>query len=73
MKNAEHWIPAAGQLRPGERVDSGYNTAREAWVACDRLGKGRVACLRTVESERPIESAEYAPFESSRYCVIVEA
>lgn len=71
MKNADYWIAAPGQLQAGERVASGYRTAREAWEAFDRLGKGRIACLRTIESEHPIESAEYKPFESSRYCLIV--
>ena len=71
MTNAEFWIAVPGQLRPGERVDSGCRDARDAWKACGRLGRGRVACLRTIESEHPSDSAEYKPFESSRYCVIV--
>lgn len=58
MTNAEYWIAAPGQLQPGERIDSGYRNARDAWKACVRLGKGRVASLRTIESEHPIESAE---------------
>lgn len=72
MRNAEFWKPIGGQLGHGERVDGGHHTARAAWEAQRRLGKGRVACLRTLESDHPIEDPAYAPFESSRYCVIIE-
>lgn len=71
MRNAEYWKETDGQLQPGERVSTGHRKARAAWEACRQLGRGRVACLRTVESEYPIEDPAYAPFGSSRYCVIV--
>lgn len=68
--NATYWDIKPGQIAGNEELISGHTSAREAWKA---LGKrdGRVACLQTIESELPAEDPAYAPFETSRYCVLV--
>lgn len=70
--NAPYWTVIPGQLQPGEIIDRGYSSARAAWSAQAKLGKGRIVCLRTMESEYSIEDVRYAPFETTRYCLVVQ-
>ena len=74
--NAAYWLPVAGQIRANEVVSSGHRTAREAWdelVKTEQAGHtARVACLKTIEHERPAGDPDCRPFESARYCVIVK-
>jgi hypothetical protein len=77
MRNATYWTVVPGQIAALETIDAGCGTAHAAHQVLDALiaagGTGRVVCLRTIEHDAPADDPAYAPFESSRYCVIVRA
>jgi hypothetical protein len=73
--NATYWAVKEGQLKAGEVVHTGHRDKDAADQEARTLParyQALVGKLKTIESDAPIESPDYQPFPSARWCVIVK-
>lgn len=69
MRYGKYWRVTSA-LAGDEKVESSHTTSRAAYAALGARA-GLVVCLPTIEHDEAPSAPDCAPFEASRWCVVV--